>query len=861
MRIDPLETWQAETGAIRPVTPSLLAEVYLAPRVGTLPLASVIDGDAPWSASHAAAPAETEAVLLAALRAVALGSSTMEPAALRPESLPASRARDHLAALRDLWERAGGSLPEDLAPLRHLLGSDAADALEPLVVVDPEPCPFAAPAERAVQMRLADHHGVAMEAARTRAHTRRPGASATAAGALGHLQANLVDGATAVPRDRTVAVWGLRDPVEEASLAAALVQRMLDAGEVAAPSDVGLLAPAGLYPELLGVAFDAAGIPLSGMVEPAPRHLATELFGQVLRLLEGPGARMALAATVVSPLMPWPASVGSALARQLMAHGTLRPDPATAPILGELRPPIATTGQLFARLATISGRLAPERSEDRAAFVALVNRLRATQAGDIPDWNAARRVAEARHADGPPDRFVEGASLFDAAVLPWRRCRRMIVLGLAGDAYPLPVAANPMFLDREKLLIREATGLWLPTRGETLSRRLELFRRQLCAASEAVDLLVPALDARGGRLAPSMGLALIARGFGLTDPARLVTDFRGLPAAEWPVPGRRVVAVPNGGRPDLPRSGVLDLGTDLIRLRRDAEGRARPQSPSRLNTMLVSPLAWVLNEMDLQHVPWQPEALDALTLGNLAHHVLEHAFPAGRALPSEAELAGGIDALVAAAVARQASWLAAPGWEAERASLTRALARTVQAWRRRLAAMGAEVLANELVLAGDGHGLLLSGRADCLLQLGDGRLVVVDHKRSSSRGREERMKLGWDLQVELYRAMLARPSGASLVPPGAPVATAYHCLVDDRMLSHGLPDVPGVDDFATDVSAGALAELRRLAASLGAGRVPLGRAGDRERFRKERGMTAYVLDDAFVAAFALPERAGMEAEA
>jgi RecB family exonuclease len=297
---------------------------------------------------------------------------------------------------------------------------------------------------------------------------------------------------------------------------------------------------------------------------------------------------------------------------------------------------------------------------------------------------------------------------------------------------------------------------------------------------------------------------------------------------------------------------VLDLGTDLIGLRRDEDGRAKPQSPSRLDTLLVSPLAWALNEMELQHVPWQPETLDALTLGNLAHHVLEHAFPSGGTVPSEADLAGGIDALVAAAIAKEASWLAAPGWETERASLARALARTVQSWRRRLAGMGAEVLANEIPLAGDGHGLLLSGRADCLLRLGDGRLVVVDHKRSSSHGREERMRRGWDLQVELYQAMLARPSGPSPVPAGARVATAYHCLLDDRVLSHGLPGVPGIDDLDTETSGEALAELSRLTASLGAGSVPLGRAGDRERLRKERGMTAYALDDAFVGAFGMP---------
>ena len=344
---------------------------------------------------------------------------------------------------------------------------------------------------------------------------------------------------------------------------------------------------------------------------------------------------MALAAVVASPLMPWPAAKGSALARRLMSNGALRPDAVSEPILGQLRPPVATTAQLFARLAAIAGTLTPDRPEDRAAFVALVGRLRATQTGDTPDWRAARLIAEVRAADGRPDRFVEGASLFDAAALPWRRCRRLIVVGLAGAAYPPRVAADPMFLDREKLLIREATGLWLPTRREALARRIELFRRQLCAAGEGANLLVPALDARGQRLAPSTGLALIARGFGVKDPAKLATDLHGFAPAKWPVLARRAAAVPNAGRPALPPSGVLDLGGDLIRLRHDADGHARPQSPSRIDTMLVSPLAWILSEMDLQHVPWAPETLDALTLGNLAHHVLEHAFPADEALPSE----------------------------------------------------------------------------------------------------------------------------------------------------------------------------------------------------------------------------------
>jgi hypothetical protein len=101
--------------------------------------------------------------------------------------------------------------------------------------------------------------------------------------------------------------------------------------------------------------------------------------------------------------------------------------------------------------------------------------------------------------------------------------------------------------------------------------------------------------------------------------------------------------------------------------------------------------------------------------------------------------------------------------------------------------------------------------------------------------------------------MLARPSRPTPVPVGDAVAVAYHCLLDGRVLADGLPGMPGIDDLGPDISTAALDELRRLSASLGAGLVPLGRAGDAKRFDKDRGMKAYALDDAFVGTFLLPE--------
>ena len=315
MRIDPLQTRHPVTGATRPVTSGLLREVYLAPTTGDLDLAAAIAGHpSPWSVSFAAAPAETAQVVGAALRALAEAAPAIDPDKVGPEALPEGRAKDHLVALHGLWQRLDGALPEDMAEaVRHVLRSQATDAVEPLPCWTR--CPAALPRRPNRPCRLGCWRTTAP-------HPKRPGllwqagqppATATAPGALGHVQAALATATPPVAPDATLTVWGLRDPVEEAAFAAGLAQRMLDNGTVAAPAEIGLLVPEDVaFPDHLVAAFDAAGLALSGLpLTPARRDAAGEVLLRLLRLLEGPAPRMALAGVLSSPLMPWTAAQGA----------------------------------------------------------------------------------------------------------------------------------------------------------------------------------------------------------------------------------------------------------------------------------------------------------------------------------------------------------------------------------------------------------------------------------------------------------------------------------------------------------------------------------------------------------------------
>ena len=61
MRLDPLLTASPVTGAVRPITDDLLADVYIAPRIEVDVAAAMSERAAPWSASFAAAPKDTAA--------------------------------------------------------------------------------------------------------------------------------------------------------------------------------------------------------------------------------------------------------------------------------------------------------------------------------------------------------------------------------------------------------------------------------------------------------------------------------------------------------------------------------------------------------------------------------------------------------------------------------------------------------------------------------------------------------------------------------------------------------------------------------------------------------------------------------
>ena len=855
MKLDPLLYAHPLTGAVIPVTADLLAETYLAPRIPDWDISAALAApDAPWAESLQIAPVETLTAVEQALHDVMSATSGLEPAVLRPERLPASRARQHLSALRNVWEFTG-TLPSDLAVIRHVLSCDATRALAPLPLLDLGDEPFSNTAETALAAKLRTHHGTAAPASRDAWLHRQP--QGAEHGALAHIQRNLLAGAPTVARDATLGFHALRDSLQEAQFAAALARRMLEDGRAAVPSDIAILVPdSAARLAHLAEAFADQGVPLSGLPETAAlRDLAGELATLALCSLRPPAPAMALASLAVLPLMPWSPAAGAALARDLM-RGNYRPSAADqlqgkASALWEaLRTQATTAAQLGFKLGLIAETLsAPVGLETaRIAAQATLRRLQAAVGDGAPDWTALTRLVRILPSVQPPAaRLLDGVTLLTAAELPWRGARHLIVTGFAGGAYPSGVAPSPFFLDSEVALIRDTIGVQLPSREMALRRGLALFARQMRAATDSATFLCPQRDGMGRAVSTPMTLSLIAR---LLEGGErgLVQDLSALPPDIWPVAHRSVAPLPTPF-PPLPADGLVHLGRrDLLRLHADEAGHALPQSPSRLETLLVSPLAWFLGENDATDVAWAPETLDILLAGTLAHHVLEHVFTTDAPLPDASELPELTEAHLARGIARHAPFLAAAEWQLERETLRRDALRAAQVWHSILTDTGARIVQNEVRLQGNAHGIEIRGRADCILQLEDGRVAIIDHKKSGSTARRKRMRGGWDLQIGLYRAMLARPirrdgDGLDRIMGQTP-AIAYHLLNDGTVLVSGLVPAPGgrVEAVEGDISAKAVTLLQARLAEVGGGSIRLNGTDDEAAFSKEAAITAYALD-------------------
>ena len=874
-----LRLGQAPFAHCAPLTVSLLASLYALPAKIDASLRAVLEGegiDRPWSDSLVVAPDQTTAAVSAMLRAIMLATPDLHPNAIDADAIAdEGRTRAHLAALRDVWRAHPEVTPADLVTLKDFLGAPADRALQPIVVIRDRDNPRLSLLERTVLERLEAHHGAIASDDRDviRLIGARKAASAPATTLLGHVQRNLLDpNATPVAADDSLAVLSARDSLTECEAATAMIQHWLDNDPELAPADIGVILPASsAYALYLAETFERAGLITSNLpIVAARRNIGAEAVLHFVQCRRRLAPAMALASLYCSPVLCWSPGVGNALAHGVMqgrfVPGHARTLTGKAALLFALirSRPAHTTRQLkmqlraFRRLLDTGEDLRADVLEAKVQIVRLIAALGKARDGQEPDWDFAIQFAAGYNPILPARDacHLGGITAMLAQEAPVRRFRKLIFLGFNDGAYPPRPLGNPFFLDGETALIAESTPLHLPSQAGQLDRTLALFARQLCASSEQVILLLSERDRSGVTLAPSSSLPLIARLVtGFSEPDRLIVPSKQGQGTIWdsliawqPRPAYR-----RNDIQDIPVA--YDLGRDLLTMRTKEDGSLAAQSPSRLEKLLVSPLAWLLGELGAVHIPWLPEDLDAILRGSLAHEVFELLFTPGKDHPDDAMIEARVPEILMERIRAIAPFLQGSAWVLERTALEGEILKAAKHWSRVLHSLDAEIVGNEFWLSGELFGHPVHGMADCLLRLPNGQPLVIDYKKSSSGTRRQRMRKGWDLQVDLYRRMdvridersgedvvrIAETLGAWQTLPGV----AYHTLNDGNVLVNGVDGLaPGdVEMIEGNIAANALALIEIRFADLRAGRIVSNTIGDDAFFSKQASLGTYAFSD------------------
>ena len=825
--------------------------------------------DAFWSKSFEVAPTETADAIKSALRNLVAASDPYRLLRLQDHTAQATRFHKRVQDLLRLRRALNGRLPGKLDLVRRLLRARAPAAATRILVYHVRGLPSTARWHGALIRKLNLDADGAHDAALQReleACLHAP-PRAPARTALHALQTQLFsDNAKSQAIADASTQWiRVRDYYQEAEVAAGMAQQLLSAHPDWTPADIGILLPdSPEYALAVRDAFGRAGFALSGLPGVnQSRDVGAELVFHFLYCRQPFSPAMAKAAVLTSPLMTKSLEAGAFMAQQIMdgenlAKVTEKMDPLTQELAALLEGKDVKHASLGTALDSLDAlldglhsnglpqHLLKHRTHAHRTVEEVKRELESMQE---LDWALLQRVAapspDAVGREDSPVHTLEGITIWRETHEPWRDVRHLLALGFDESRYPKAAGTSSVFFEEELLAIRRLHRLAMPTPSERIARARERLRRQLGAVHDAVTFFVPYRNPIGDPAGQSESLAFMQRLITGPRDAELVVDLDNTDTRHR----IQYLATADATKPSPPRvltpaAPRIELGRNLL-YRFDDPRTLRRESPSSLERMLVSPLAWLLHRLNALPQEWEPESVGPLLAGSLVHSVLQDLVDEEFLHRSPDELASDVKRILEQAARKQGQHLLGPLWRIERLNLTKQLVDAVQEWQKILIALRAHSFKSEYTLRSPPgtfwEGIPVGGRADVIFDVGRGQRFVVDYKWTKSSRRLEQMKQGYELQASIYRALARMHFGDSTQR----THIAYFTMRDQEYLTDapapsakGIPNWHALED---DVSAQATLHVRGHLDALRTGTVPLNTDADRTLFEK-RSISLFALN-------------------
>jgi hypothetical protein len=690
-----------------------------------------------------------------------------------------------------------------------------------------------------------------------------------------------VDASQSIPLD----ILNCRDSLEESEVLVSRIQQAIHDG--VNPSDIAVVLPNGSnYQQLLPHLFREAGIPVSNLGTPQEYlEWDIQLIKDLITLYAvhvNPDAYLQdsqLGAVLVSPLMPWSLKFGQHLFESYQFSGEFKFIEKEAYQANQSESLV----QLLHLLEQPNKRplidwlleLVPLLSFPKVPAVFNASRLQEciSQVTQLLETHQQLPLHEACLLTAKqlqPQRFILDASeeswllnsvlvVHDKNVLV-NPVQHLFIVGFNDGSYQPNLNAKGVFQKSDWQIIAQHTSLDVYT-----SLQLDLAFEQRVAryfniAQQSIQISLSEQAFDGSTLQASqtlVDLAILLQPLSSIEPHLLITAIKTQPS-NMPFMAYNSTAIVQTEKPlELPQD--LNLEQNLFALHTDHKGDPRTESPSSLDKMLVSPLAWLLDRQGLKPKGWNVEDLSVSLMGTIAHKAFELHFE-----PTSPHHIGEYDALFDEALRVEAAFLQSPKWRMECKQLRKETFKALEPFVQWCEAEGWQSYMQEGRLTGELFGLPIKGFVDAIFK-NESSTLILDYKRSSSKKFVTRLSQGYDLQTMMYRKLLEQKEGGV-----DNLHSGYFTLNDATLiLDEATPcNVPALrqENIAGTISAqSAAAELllKQRIAELKQGIVKLNFEDHQQRWDQRGINTQYSVDaNPLVGSFLKPtDESEQEAEA
>ena len=441
--------------------------------------------------------------------------------------------------------------------------------------------------------------------------------------------------------------------------------------------------------------------------------------------------------------------------------------------------------------------------------------------------------------------YLNSVSIINEDELLLHKTKHLFVLGFNDGHYLQTLPKQGVFSHIQWNSLSKDLNLPLELQKYDYELNKELFKKQVQSASHSITFLSSSLDFAGDRLSLSNSMSDIVYIFKSNDEDELDIEKHLIYLEkEDQVPFFFSTTQSKETKPyHTPKTEDLNLGIDLFSLRKNDDGTNKPESPSSLEKLMISPLAWLLYRQGIESKVWGIEELDVATQGTIAHGVYEDCFNEKYPLGDITNL----DKKIQHRIKIEAPFLAKPHLTLAKEQLINEIKISITKFKKLIDNTKMIAIKAEDQLNGEFAGISVAGRVDVIVEL-DGKKMIIDYKKSKSSKRVKRMEEGYDHQLLLYKVML----------DDADASTAYFTLNDttlvvDKELSHSSTSDYSIVGIEDECSINAKKTMEKNIKDIQQGIVKLNYSNDDEIWDK-RGVTAsYTLDSLLVSIFTKDE--------